>query len=225
MPILSIRANPASAGFTLDADSTLFKTRKKLKASPQTQRFRLNLPTMERERNASALSITLKSQAAKSKIRRRLRFLALPASAPIRIELSMLLNLNPPPRPKGKIVYNDQPFGGQRLRGGDFHQATIILTGERLTEFELIFRAKSLGVPKPTLIERRTDAGIVNPVIGVDPETGETQITYKLFLYGSDTFVSKETEYRYELEVDDHLGVRYGLEANQSFFVYPDKEP
>lgn len=225
MPILSLQANPASAPFTLEADSTLFKTKRQLKTPPKTQQFRLDVSTVERDRSSENLQITLKSSALKGNLRRRMRFETKATSTTFKTELGMLLNLNPPPRPTGKIIYNGQSLGGQRLRGGDFHQATIILTGERLTEFELIFRAKSLGVPKPLLIERKTGQGIVNPVMGTDLETGEPSLTYKLFLYGSDTVVTKETEYRYELEVDDHLGVRYGLETDLSFTIYPDNPP
>lgn len=135
-----------------------------------------------------------------------------------------LLLADPPPKPVGTVTLpNDEPLAGQRLRSGDMHRLKVYVRGERLDLFGIFFRFRALSGTK--VYEKRLNAGLVNLVPGTDPTTQEESLTGTILVYSNELVVDTQTEYRFELELDDQLGYRTGVVADGSFTVFPDSPP
>jgi hypothetical protein len=135
-----------------------------------------------------------------------------------------LLLTDPPKKPVGTVTLpNDEPLAGQRLRSGDMHRLKVYVRGERLDLFGIYFRFRALSGTK--VYEKRLNSGLVNLVSGTDQTTQEESLTGTILIYSNELVVDTQTEYRFELELDDQLGYRTGVVADGSFTVFPDSPP
>lgn len=143
---------------------------------------------------------------------------------------TQFVRTNPPNPPVGAVMLSDgEALPGKRLRAGDFHRLKLFARGERIEgEFQFVFRAASLSPVegKTLLIEKATySTGILDPIFGIDSETGEETINANLFFFATETTkISKETEFTFEFEADDLCGYRKILQTG-NFTFYPDNPP
>ncbi|MBW4648915.1 MAG: hypothetical protein KME06_09455 [Kastovskya adunca ATA6-11-RM4] len=226
MPLVAITPSPISSSFAVAV--TLVKRRRKFAPRLIATSFLTSVSTVNRIRKIESTSLSFKSDGKVVPLKRNHRLAPQPVQTVFALSVPAVLYLNPMQKPEGTISAGGTFLAGQRLRAGDLYTLQVRVIGERLANFQIYFRAAStveIG-GKTLLISKSQGKGITVPVQGVDPETGKELVTANVFIYGTDTAaVFKETEFRFELEVDDGLGVRYTLKDQGSFSIYPDSPP